>query len=147
MSDSWLDHIPSHERQRILKRLRSPEEYEKLREKVKGPEDLEREMERNERMAELKFAMETEPKLKSALKEQVVEDIQEHGLEEVVETSALPKEARSALEARKFTLTIDANKVTHEDQIMVVPEGNVQEAVPVKPTFSDRYVGQFSRDV
>lgn len=142
MSDSWLDHIPSHERQRILKRLRSPEEYEKLREKVKGPEDLEREMERNERMAELAFAMETEPKLKSALAEQIKEDIREHGLDAVLDRE-LPMDAKASVEAGKFALAIKANPVTHEDQITVVPEGNVQEAVPVKTVFSEQYLGQF----
>jgi hypothetical protein len=146
MSDSWLDRLSTPERQRILKRLRSPEEYERLREKVKGPEDLEREMERNERMAELKFAMETEPKLKKALAEQIKEDMKEHGLEAVVD-SEVPMEAKAALEAGKFAVVIDANAVTHEDQIMVVPEGNVQEAVPVKPAFSNRYLGQFARNV
>lgn len=142
MSDSWLDHIPSHERQRILKRLRSPEEYQQLRERVKGPEDLEREMERNERMAELKFAMETEPKLRVALTEQIREDIGEHGVEAVVDTE-VPMDAKASLEAGSFAVTIEANRETHEDQLMVVPEGNVQEAVPLKPAFSEQYLSQF----
>ena len=32
MSDSFLDHIPSAEREKIRQRLSSPEEYERLRE-------------------------------------------------------------------------------------------------------------------
>ena len=142
MSDSWLDRLSSPERQRIRERLRSPEEYERLREKVKGPRELAEEMARNERMAELKFAMETEPKLKAALAEQMREDMKEHGLEAVVDTE-LPKEARASLEAGKFTVAIEANTETHEDQLMVVPEGNVQEAIPVQPAFSEQYIGQF----
>ena len=142
MSDSWLDHIPSHERQRILRRLRSPEEYQKLRERVKGPEDLEREMEKNERMAELAFAMETEPKLKAALTEQIKEDVKEHGVDAVLDTE-LPSDARVSFEAGNFAVTIEANKDTQEDQLMVVPEGNVQEAIPLKPAFSEQYLGQF----
>ena len=54
---SWLDRIPSREREKIRKRLRSPEEYERLREKVKGPEDLEREMERNAEFAEARLTL------------------------------------------------------------------------------------------
>ena len=145
--DSWLDRLPSNERQKIRERLRSPEEYERLREKVKGPADLEREMERNERMAEFTFAIEAEPKLKKALKEQVRDDLREHGAETVVEAKALPKQARAALEAGKFSLAVKANKVTHEDQLMVIPEGAVQEALPANPTFSEQYLGQFSVDV
>ena len=71
MSDSWLDRIPSNERQRIREKLHLSEaEYARLREKVKGPEDLEREMDRNELLAELKFQMESEPKLAEALRAQ-----------------------------------------------------------------------------
>ncbi len=31
MSDSYLDHLPSRERERIRKKMRSPEAYEALR--------------------------------------------------------------------------------------------------------------------
>jgi len=147
MSDSWLDRLASGERQKILKRLRSPEEYERLREKVKGPEDLEKEMRRNERMAELAFAIESEPQLKNALKEQVQEDMAEHGIEDIVETDALSPEAKASLEKGKFSLAIEADKKTHEDQLMVIPEGAPTEALPVKPTFSEQYVGQFTLNV
>jgi tRNA(Ile)-lysidine synthase TilS/MesJ len=145
VSDSWLDRLPSYERQRIRERLRSPEEYERLREKVKGPEDLEREMARNEQMAELAFALETEPRLREALQDQIVDDIRDHGLDAVVEGRKLSKEAKAALEAGRLSVTVRANPATHMDQIAVVPEGTVQEALPITLRFSEQYLGQFKR--
>ncbi len=46
MSD-YMDRLPTKEKERIRKKMRSPEAYERLREKVKGPEDLENEMEKS----------------------------------------------------------------------------------------------------
>jgi len=145
MSDSWLDRIPSQERQRIRERLRSPAEYERLREKVKGPEDLEREMERNELLAELKFAMESEPKLAEALRSQVQEDIRQHGLPSVLESLHLSGGLMQALEKGDFALSVQPDVNTQVDQLVVVPEGKVNEAVPVSQVFSEQYLGQFKK--
>jgi hypothetical protein len=139
MSDSYLDHIPSAEREKIRKRMRSPEAYEKLREKVKGPEDLEREMDRNEKMAELSFALESEPKTHDALKKSVENDLASLGIEAVLEQAPSP-EAKNNLERGKFKLTVSAHPSTHQDHLMVVSEGNVQEKIPVKTSFSEKYV-------
>lgn len=148
MSDSWFDRLPSLERQRIRERFRlSESEYEKLREKVKGPRELAEELERNERMAELKFAMETEPKVRSALKAQVREDIGKHGLEAVVEARALSREAKASIEEGRFSIAIEANKSTNEDQLMVVLEGKVAETVPLAPAFSEQYLAQFQQAI
>lgn len=144
MPDSWLDHIPSHERERIRRRLRSPEEYERLREKVKGPEDLAREMEKNEAVAELRFALEAESQVRDALKEQVEKDLVDRGVEEVVD-GAVSLDQKLKLERGKFALTVTAHPVTHRDQLAVVPEGKVREALPLKPALSDRYAAQFLR--
>lgn len=81
MSDPYLDHLPSREREKIRKRLRSPAEYERLREKVKGPEDLEREMEKNSEFAEAKLVFETEPKAQEKAKATVREFASEKGLD------------------------------------------------------------------
>lgn len=140
---SWLDRIPSHERQRIRERLRSPEEYERLREQVKGPEDLEREMERNELLAELRFAMEAEPKLAEALRAQVQEDIRLHGLPSVLRTLHLPDALTQALEKGDFTISVAPDAKTNLDQLVLVPEGKVAEALPVAQQFSEQYLGQF----
>ncbi|MDD5103587.1 MAG: hypothetical protein PHX93_04260 [Candidatus Peribacteraceae bacterium] len=145
MSDSWLDRIPSQERQRIRERLRSPAEYERLRENVKGPEDLEREMDRNELLAELKFAMETEPKLAEALRSQVQEDIRIHSLPSVLHSLHLSKNLTQALEKGDFTLSVQPDTKTQVDQLVLVPEGKVAEAVPVSQKFSEQYLGQFKR--
>lgn len=143
MADSWLDHIPSHERQRLRRRMRSEAEYQKLRERVKGPEDLEKEMSRNEAVAELRFEMETQPEVKNALKKQVEKDLREQGMESVVESESLSPEQKKALEAGKFAVAVSAHPATHQDHLMVQPEGNVQEKIPLKPAFNDRYVSQF----
>ncbi|ALM09660.1 MAG TPA: hypothetical protein DEB30_00780 [Candidatus Peribacter riflensis] len=145
MPDSWLDRLPSQERQRIRERLRSPAEYEKLREKVKGPEDLEREMERSALLAELRFAMESEPKLAEALRAQVQEDVQQHGLDSVLQTLRLSEDLKGALEKGDFTLSVQPDALTHVDQLVLVPEGKIAEALPVSQKFSEQYLGQFKK--
>ncbi|TSC58511.1 MAG: hypothetical protein Greene041619_521 [Candidatus Peregrinibacteria bacterium Greene0416_19] len=142
MSDSWLDHIPNHEREKIRKRMRSPEEYERLREKVKGPEDLEKEMDRNETMAELTFSLETEPGVHDALKAQIEKDIIDTGIERVLDAPP-SMDHKLKLERGKFTVTVSAHPSTHHDQLAVMPEGKVREKLPLKPAMSDRYVSQF----
>jgi hypothetical protein len=146
MPDSWLDHIPSHEREKIRKRLRSPEEYEKLREKVKGPEDLEKEMEKNEAMAELRFALESEPDTHDALKSQIEKDLREQGIEGMLE-GLIDAATKSAIEQGNFRITVSTHPLTHQDQVMIVPEGNVQEQIPITKMLNDRYVGQFQQQI
>ncbi|MFA7681849.1 MAG: hypothetical protein WCX61_02350 [Candidatus Peribacteraceae bacterium] len=131
----WIDHLPSHERAKIRARLRSPEEYEKLRERVKGPSDLMREMKMNESLANLKFDLETEPKLKKELKERIQEDIREKGIDAVLGVDMVLED---------FDVTIEQNPATNEDQLVVLPEGNVHEKIPITPAFNEQYLGQFS---
>jgi hypothetical protein len=142
MSDNFMDHIPSHEREKIRKRMRSPEAYEKLREKVKGPEDLEKEMARSEKLAELNFALESEPKTHEALKKQVEKDIAEQGAEKVLE-GKMSADAQKSFEKGRFIVQVSAHPKTHQDALVAVPEGNVQEKLPIKPSFSDKYAAQF----
>ncbi len=144
---NWLDLLPANERAKIRTRMRSPEEYEKLRERVKGPEDLEREMDFNESMAELKFTMETEPKVKESLKKQVENDLKEQGLENVLEnTEELSEELKEALDVGKFEVAVENNPETDIDQLMIIPEGNVSDKVPVNVTFSEQYSSHLSRE-
>ncbi len=144
---SWLDILPSTERAKIRKRLRSPAEYERLREKVKGPEDLEREMKWNEAMAELSFTLETEPKVKEALRQQVEKDMQEQGIEQALEgASEASPDAKKALEEGRFNLSVEENPETHQDQLAVSPEGTVAEKIPIKKSLSEQYVYQFQVD-
>lgn len=146
MADSYLDHIPSQEREKIRKRMRSPEAYEKLRENVKGPEDLEREMEKNEKMAEVGFALETDPKFHESLKERVEQDIAEQSIEQILEKMPQHPESKKAVEQGKFKLAVAAHPTTHQDHLMVVPEGNVQEKLPIKQSLSDKYVTGLGTD-
>lgn len=144
MSDNFFDHIPSHERERIRKRMRSPEAYEKLRESVKGPEDLEREMEKMDAMAEMHFALESDHQMQEAMKKTVTQAM-EQGIESVLDHPNLSPEAKKSLEAGKFKLTVSAHPKTHQDQVMVVPEGNVQEKIPVTQKLNDQLASQFKQ--
>lgn len=144
MSDSFLDHLPSGVQERLKQRLRSPAEYERLREKVKGPEDLEREMEKMDVMAEVHFTLETEPKAQESLKAAVEKDIAEQGIEAVLETAPSP-EGKKAIEQGKFQMKVEAVPGSHVDKLVAVPEGKVQEKLPIKPSLSDRYVGQLTQ--
>jgi hypothetical protein len=143
MSDSsFMDHVPSHEREKRRKRLRSFEEYEHSRENVKGPQEMAKEMQRSEKLAELNFAMESEPKTHENVKKQVEKDIAEKGIEHILE-HAPSAESKKALEKGKFIVQVSSHPKTHEDALVAVPEGNVQEKLPIKPSFSDKYVSQF----
>ena len=121
--------------------MRSPEAYEKLRESVKGPEDLEREMDKNERLAEASLTLESQPEKKEALKKSLEVDLEKQGMEGVLE-HAPSEEAKSLIEKGKFTLKISGHPKTHEDQLTVVTEGNMQEKIPVKTQLSDTYISQ-----
>lgn len=142
MSD-FLDRLPGNEREKIRKRMRSPEAYEALRERVKGPEDLEKEMKRSEQMAELHFALESDPHLADRLKAQIDKNIREHGIETVIESEKMSDDMKKTIEQGKFTVTVSSHPSTHDDALVVVAEGNVQEKIPVKVSFSDQYIAQF----
>ncbi len=144
MSDSFLDHLPSHERQKLRKRM-SPEAYEKLRERVKGPEDLEKEMEKSAGLAELRLEMETKPEAGERLRQSVDDDVREQGIDQIFDLQMASPDAQRALEQGKFTLAVSSHPVTHEDALVAVPEGNVQEKLPVKPACSEKYVAQALR--
>jgi len=139
----FMDHLPSHERERIRKRMRSPEAYEALRQRVKGPEDLEKEMQRSEKMAELNFALESEPQMKDRLKSQIEKDMREQGIEAVIESEKIPDDMKKTIEQGKFIVAVSSHPSTHNDALVIVPEGNVQEKIPVKVSFSDQYGTQF----
>lgn len=142
MSD-YMDRLPSREKERIRKKMRSPEAYERLREKVKGPEDLENEMEKSEKLAELHLAMESDSQTAEAVKATLEKDLSEKGIEAVLESDALSPEAKKQIEAGKFTVAVSSHPSTHEDALVVMAEGNIQEKIPVKVSFSEQYTGQF----
>jgi hypothetical protein len=139
---SYLDHLPSQEREKIRKRLRSPEAYERLRESVKGPEDLEREMEKSERMAEVHLSIESDPGKKESLKSMIDNDIREQGIEHVLEKTDLTDEMQKQIESGNFTVSIESHPQTQEDAMIIVPEGNVQEKIPVQQSLGETYASQ-----
>ncbi|MSR67915.1 hypothetical protein EXS65_03790 [Candidatus Peribacteria bacterium] len=150
MSDPYLDHLPSHEREKIRKRLRSPEEYERLREKVKGPEDLEREMEKNSEFADVKLALETEPKSQEKAKDQVQRFVREHGIDSAFEHAE--DALKDALSKGNFDVTVDSQ--SHEPKISVkfqsqpqgsseAPSGNVSEVFTLKPVLQQQILSIF----
>lgn len=140
---SWFDRLPSHEKQRLRKRMRSPEEYEKLRERVKGPEDLEREMAQNELLAELKFALETEPHIQEELKKEIEKDLREQGPEQMLESGDLSPEAQEAIASGSFEVGIETNSDTGHEQMVLRPEGSVAEKVSLQQSVSDQYTAGF----
>ena len=137
-----MDHLPSNERAKIRQRLRSPEAYERLRESVKGPEDLDKEMRKAEQLAELHFAFETEPQAQEQVYSSMREDIAAHGIDAVLETADADPAARAAIEQGNFSVAVQPDAATHQDALHALPEGNVQERLPVKTSFSQRYIGQ-----
>lgn len=138
MSDPFMDHLPSHEQEKLRKRLRSPAAYEKLREKVKGPEDLEKELAAAERLADANLEMQTNPEAREKTKQGIEKDIKEQGPESVLDhADKLPDAARQALQEGRFAVV-----ATPDQGLAVVPEGNVSDRLPLKKTVSDQYVSQ-----
>lgn len=125
--------------------MMSPAAYEKLRERVKGPEDLEREMEKSAGLAELRLEMETMPEVGEQLRQSIDADVREQGSEQVFDLQLATPNAQKALEQGKFTLAVSSHPVTHEDALVALSEGAVQEKLPVKPAFAEKYVGNIVR--
>lgn len=153
MSDSsWLDHLPSQEKEKIRKRMRSPEEYERLREKVKGPEDLEREMERNAEFAEVRLTLESEPASQEKAREAVAAFVAEEGIEASLESA--PSSAAEALAKGSFDVVV--TEKNHEPRIAVklkgspdkspneAPSGNVAEVLALKPALQQQILTTFT---
>ena len=137
----WLDILPSSERARVRKRLRSPEVYEKLREKVKGPEELAEEMEQNESVAELKFALETEPVVHEVLRQEIEKSLNEEGIEQLLDVSSATPAGLDAISDGNFDVRIVLDDAGDSEQMVLHPEGNVKEKIPLKMSFSERFIG------
>lgn len=151
MSDSYLDNIPSNEREKIRKRLRSPEEYERLREKVKGPEDLERELNRNAEFAEVKLTLETEPRAQENARDMVKKSVSEKGLE--ASLSHAPESIKNSISKGHFDVVVDDQ--SGEPKLAVkpksapkkgtdAPSGNVAEVYPLKTSLQQQVISSFT---
>lgn len=119
----------------MIKRLRSPEAYERLREKVKGPEDLEQELDRAEKLAELHFALESDEAAHERMKAVVDRALRERPDEVTDGASALPESVKEG----KYRLA-----VTPDDALAILPEGNVRETIPVATSLLDECLSQLS---
>ncbi len=140
MSDSFLDHLPGLEREKIRKKMRSPEAYERLRDNVKGPEDLEREMDKAEKLAELSFALEMEPHMQEKMKKTIEKDLNEKGIDAMLDMHEdLPHGVSQMLLEGKFSVAVTEHPSTHEDSVVLVPEGNIHEKIPLKQNLSNAY--------
>lgn len=147
MSDSYLDNIPSREREKIRKRMRSPEEYERLREKVKGPEDLEREMEKNAEFAEVKLHLESDPAAQEKAREMVRSFAKEKGIDAAFESK------NAALDGHFDVVVSEKN---HEPHLSVhlknapkgagekAPSGNVSETLQLSSALQKQIVASFT---
>ena len=137
MSDSWLDKLPGSAKQKKRAKYKmSAHAYEKLRQKVVGPEKARQEMEWNEAMAQLQFGLETEPQMKEAFKEQIEKDIAEQGIEAVLELSEIPADLKAQIESGGFDVSII------NDQIVLNPEGNIGEKIPMRKAVTESYLSQ-----
>ena len=118
--------------------------YEKWRERVRerGPEYIEQEQEWNEAMAQLQFALETEPGLKQALKDQIRDDMQSLGIEGLLKSIELSEEAASALESGAFDVTVKSPSESEPDQLALEPEGTVGETLALKTSVAESYLSQ-----
>jgi hypothetical protein len=65
-------------------------------------------------------------------------------MENILETEHLSPEAKSMIEQGKFDVGVDAHPETQQDALIVLPEGKVQEKVPVKQVFSEKLAGQLT---
>lgn len=145
---SWLDQLPSQEKEKIRKRLRSPEEYERLREKVKGPEDLEREMEQNAEFAEVQLMLESEKGTQEKAKNTVKNAVQEQGIEASVEGLTLSEE--QSIKEGNFKVIVSEKDhqptlaVTIGDGSESAPSGNVSEVYPLKPALQKQVLATFT---
>jgi len=145
---SWLDQLPSQEREKIRKRLRSPEEYERLREKVKGPEDLEREMEQNAEFAEVQLMLESEKGAQEKAKKTVQNFVQEQGIETFIEGLSLSAEEN----IREGNFKVIVTEKDHQPTLAIkivgagesAPSGNVSEVYPLKPALQKQVLATFT---
>lgn len=147
MSDSWLDMLPASERQKVHETYKmSAAAYEQWREKVRerGPEYIEKEQEWNEMMAQLKFALDSEPLLKEALKSQIEKDLSQQGIEAVLNDPDVSQDILMSLEQGQFDITVDAPTETEHEALVLVPEGRVSEKLPITFQLTEVYVSQLA---
>ncbi len=151
MSDSFLENLPGKERAwyERLKR-RSPAEYEKFkREAQERREVREKTSEKGSAFAEFNFAFESEPGMKDSVKDKIKEGLKKNP-DGVVDGKPDAK-LKQALEKGNFDVSIDKSHAVprltvkpsssaKEGSKQSAAEGNIAEALPLKPTFQDKLI-------
>lgn len=146
MSDSFLENLPSHERAWYEKlKRRSPAEYEKFkREAQERREVREHVSEKASQFADFQFAFESESSVRDEVKDKIKEGIKD-GIDAKVDAKTM-----QALEKGHFDVGID--KTQSVPRLTVKPvsgkekgshtaaEGNIAEALPLKPAFQDKII-------
>ena len=150
MSDSFLENLPGKERAwyERLKR-RSPAEYEKFkREAQERREVREHVSEKASNFAEFNFAFESEPGMKDSVKDKIKEGLKKNP--DAVLDGKPDAKLKQALEKGNFDVSVD--KTHAVPRLTVTPssakegskqsaaEGNIAEALPLKPTFQDKLI-------
>ncbi|MBT4119829.1 MAG: hypothetical protein HOG89_02170 [Candidatus Peribacter sp.] len=143
MSDSWLDKLPGTAKQKQNAKYKmSARAYEKLRQKVVGPEKAKQEMQRNEAMAQIKFGLETEPEFQEAFKQQIEKDIAQQGIEAVLSNPDISNEMKQQIESGSFDIDVTSPSEDVPDQLVIKPEGNVGEKIPLSKSLTESYLSQ-----
>jgi len=150
-SDGFLENLPNRQKHwyEELKR-RSPAEYEKFKREAQGRREVrEHVSEKASDFADFQFSFESEPGTREAVKDKVKEGIKRNP-DSVVE-GKLDAKARQAMEKGHFDVAIDKSQPM--PRLTVKPafgpkeadkqgaaEGNIAEALPLKPSFQDRLI-------
>lgn len=119
--------------------------YERLREKVKGPEDLEQELSKGEALAEIHFALESDPTMHERARTTIEKELLQDPDGTLEHAESLSPAAREAIAKGRFTVQVGPHPKEHHDAVLLVPEGNVQETIALKPALSDRFVAGLLR--
>ena len=130
MSDSWLDKLPGTAKQKQNAKYKmSARAYEKLRQKVVGPEKAKQEMQ-------------TEPEFQAAFKQQIEKDIAQQGIEAVLSNPDISNEMKQQIESGSFDIDVTSPSEDVPDQLVIKPEGNVGEKMPLSKSLTESYLSQ-----
>jgi hypothetical protein len=88
--------------------------------------------------------LESDPQHQETAKN-ILKDVFEKDPESAIDAESLSTETKKLLESGGYKLTVSSHPKTHHDVVMVLPEGKVQEKLPLKPSFSDQIVSSLKK--
>ncbi|MEK7137513.1 MAG: hypothetical protein AAB853_04490 [Patescibacteria group bacterium] len=144
MDPSWIDILPSLERQKIRERpKRTREEYAEGREKVrKQHERIREDREKNERTAEVLLYIETyEETLKEKLAAEKLENVA--GMLQNYDAKQWGQ-MQKAFSQHQFDLSVatDNSGEPHISMTIDLPEGNAKETLPLAPKLQEALIAR-----